>query len=159
MSNTKCKVDDKVINAKSLNKHFCEISPNLNATVPVFKDISFNEFLISNQINCTLNYFDEIFYEKIKSYIMSSRKAITDLLLLQIIEAIFPIIAHSITHIVNLSLLTGQFSDSCKLAIETPIFSLPQSSFSFYKKALKEGWKRSWFVGFRVYYLYAYCKI
>ena len=27
------------------------------------------------------------------------------------------------------------------------IFSLPQSPFLFYKKALKEGWKRSWFVG------------
>ena len=29
----------------------------------------------------------------------------------------------------------------------TGIFSLPQSPFLFYKKALKEGWKRSWFVG------------
>ena len=37
-------------------------------------------------------------------------------------KAIFPIILHSVTHIVNLSLSSGQFPDSCKLAVVSPIF-------------------------------------
>ena len=41
-------------------------------------------------------------------------------------------------------------------------FSLPQLPFFVLQKGIegmKEGWKRSWFVGLCVYYLCAYCKI
>ena len=60
----------------------------------------------------------------IKSYVssLSSNKAVTDKLPLRVIKAIFLIIVHSVTHIVNLSLSTGQFPDSCKLAVVSPIF-------------------------------------
>ena len=51
---------------------------------------------------------------------MSSNKAITDQSPLRIIKAIFPIIVHSVKHIVNLILSTGQFPDSCKLAVVSP---------------------------------------
>ena len=62
--------------------------------------------------------------KKIKTYItsLSSDKAITDQLPLRIIKSILPIIISSITYIVNLSLRTGQFLDSCKQAVVTPIF-------------------------------------
>ena len=75
-------------------------------------------------IDCTLHSFNEVSSDKIKSYVssLSSNKAITDQLPLRVIKAIFPIIVHSVTHIVNLSLSTGQFPDSCKLAVVSPIF-------------------------------------
>ena len=60
----------------------------------------------------------------IKSYVtsLSSNKAITDQLPLRVIKAILPTIVHCLAHIVNLSLSTGQFPDSCKLAVVSPIF-------------------------------------
>ena len=50
-----------------------------------------------------------------KSFVLSlsSNKAITDQLPLKVIKAILPIIVHSLTHIVNLSLSTGKFPDAC----------------------------------------------
>ena len=90
----------------------------------IYKDINFNDFLPDQNIDCTLHSFNEVSSDKIKSYVssLSSNKAITDQLPLRVIKAIFPIIVHSVTHIVNLSLSTGQFPDSCKLAVVSPIF-------------------------------------
>ena len=107
-----------------MNKHFCEVGPSLNATVPIFKDIDFTDFLPTKNSDSTLSSFNVISSETIKSYVssLSSNKAITDHLPLRVIKAIFPIIMHSVTHIVNLSLSTGQFPDSCKLAVVSPIF-------------------------------------
>ena len=123
-TNTQPNVDEQVINAENMNKHFCEVGPKLNATVPIYKDINFNDFLPDQNIDCTLHSFNEVSSDKIKSYVssLSSNKAITDQLPLRVIKAIFPIIVHSVTHIVNLSLSTGQFPDSCKLAVVSPIF-------------------------------------
>ena len=123
-TNTQSKVDDNMINAESLNIHFSEVGPKLNAKVPVYENISFSDFLVSKDKDCTIHSFSEVSSEMINSYVMSlsTNKAITDLLPLRIIKAILPIIIHSITHIVNLSLSTGQFPDSCKLATVTPIF-------------------------------------
>ena len=53
---------------------------------------------------------------------LSSSIAITEQLPLRIIEAILAIIIHSLNHIVNLSLTTGQFPELCKIAIVSPIF-------------------------------------
>ena len=124
MTNTQSNIDNEIINAETMNKHFCEVGPKLNATVPLYNNISFKDFLVSDDNDCTLNSFNEVSSEKIKSYIMSlsSNKAITDQLPLRIFKSILPIIVHSITHIVNLSLSTGQFPDSCKVATVTPIF-------------------------------------
>ena len=123
-NNTQSKVDDKIVNAESMNQHFCEIGPKLNATVPVFENITFNDFLIPNHNGSMLCSFNEVSSEVIKSYVssLSSNKAITDQLPLRVIKAILPIIIQSITHIVNISLSTGQFPDACKLAVVTPIF-------------------------------------
>ena len=124
-ASSKCKVDDKIINAESLNKHFCEVGSKLSASVPIYDNIKFNDFLIPNNDNdCSLNSFTEVSSEAIKSYVtsLSSDKAITDLLPLRIIKAILPIIIPSLTHIVNLSLSTGKFPNCCKLAVVTPIF-------------------------------------
>ena len=123
-TNAQSNVDDKVINAESLNKHFCEVGPKLNATVPVYKNITFNDFLVPNHNSSALHSFNEVSNDVIKSYItsLSSNKAITDQIPLRVIKSILPIIIPSITHIVNLSLSTGQFPDSCKLAVVTPIF-------------------------------------
>ena len=107
-----------------MNKHFCEVGPRLNATVPIYKDISFNDFLPAKNNDCTLDSFNEVSSEMIKSYVtsLSSNKAITDQLPLRVIKAILPTIVHCLAHIVNLSLSTGQFPDSCKLAVVSPIF-------------------------------------
>ena len=116
-------VDEQVINAENMNKHFCEVGPRLNATVPIYKDISFNDFLPAKNNDCTLDSFNEVSSEMIKSYVTSlSNKATTDQLPLRVIKAILPTIVHCLTHIVNLSLSTGQFPDSCKLAVVSPIF-------------------------------------
>ena len=123
-TNTQSNVDDKLINAESLNKHFCEVGPKLNATVPVYSNITYNDFLNPIHYDCALDSFNEVYADNIRSYIasLSSNKAITDQLPLRIIKAILPIILPSLTHIVNLSLSTGQFPESCKLAVVTPIF-------------------------------------
>ena len=96
----------------------------MNAKVPVYENIHFSDFLVPNDDNSTLESFTEESSEKIKTYItsLSSDKAITDQLPLRIIKSILPIIISSITYIVNLSLRTGQFSDSCKQAVVNPIF-------------------------------------
>ena len=58
----------------------------------------------------------------IKFLLLNISFTITDQLPLRVIKAILPIIVHGLTHIVNLSLSTGQFPDSCKLAVVSPIF-------------------------------------
>ena len=111
-------------NAESMNINFCEIGPKLKATVPVFENITFNEFLVPNHNGSTLCSFNEVSSEAIKYYVLSlsSNKAIADQLPLRVIKAILPMIIQSITHKVNISLSTGQFPDACKLAFVTPIF-------------------------------------
>ena len=71
-----------------MNKHFCEVGPKLNATVPIYKDINFNDFLPDQKIDCTLHSFNEVSSDKIKSYVssLSSNKAITDQLRLRVIN-------------------------------------------------------------------------
>ena len=92
----------------------------------MYENIHFSDFLVpnANDDNSTLESFTEESSEKIKTYItsLSSDKAITDQLPLRILKSILPIIISSITYIVNLSLRTGQFPDSCKQAVVTPIF-------------------------------------
>ena len=44
-SNIQPKIDEQIIDADKMNEHFCEIGPRLNATVPIFKDIAFTDFL------------------------------------------------------------------------------------------------------------------
>ena len=113
-TNAQSNIDEQAINAEDMNKHFCEVGLSLNATVPIFKDIDFTDFLPTKNSDSTLSSFNVISSETIKSYVssLSSNKAITDHLPLRVIKAIFPIIMHSVTHIVNLSLSTGQFPDS-----------------------------------------------
>ena len=88
-TNTQPNVDEQVINAENMNKHFCEVGPKLNATVPIYKDINFNDFLPDQNIDCTLHSFNEVSSDKIKSYVssLSSNKAITDQLPLRVIKA------------------------------------------------------------------------
>ena len=123
-TNSQPSVDEKILSAENMNKHFCEVGPKLSVTVPVYKDISYNDFLVSKDRDCTLDSFNEVSSEMIKSYVLSlsSNKAITDQLPLKVIKAILPIIVHSLTHIVNLSLSTGKFPDACKIAVVAPIF-------------------------------------
>ena len=64
--------------------------------------MSFSDFLVSKDKDCTLHLLSEASSEMTKSYIMSlsSNKAITDQILLRIINvAILPIIVYSITHV------------------------------------------------------------
>ena len=123
-TNAQPKVDANIINAENMNTHFCEIGPKLNATVPVYENITYNDFLIPRITEHNLESFEEVSSETIKCYVssLSSNKAINDQLPLRVIKAILPIIVHSLTHIVNLSLSTGQFPDSCKQAVVSPIF-------------------------------------
>ena len=96
-TNTQSNVDNEILNAETMNKHFCEVGPKLNATVPLYSNISYKDFLVPKNNDCTLNSFNEVSSEKIKSYIMSlsSSKAITDQLPLRIFKSILPIIVHS----------------------------------------------------------------
>ena len=82
----------------------------------MYENIHFSYFIVPNDDNSTLESFTEVSSEKIKTYItsLSSDEAITNQLPLRIIKSILPIIIASITYIVNLSLRTGQFPDSCK---------------------------------------------
>ena len=84
---------------ENLNEHFCDIGPKLNAKVPVYENIHFSDFLVSNNNNSTLKSFTEESSEKMNTYItsLSSDKAITDQLPLRIIKSILPIIISSIT--------------------------------------------------------------
>ena len=124
-TNTQPNVDEQVINAENMNKHFCEVGPKLNAKLFPFIKISTLMIFCLIKILIAHYSFNEVSSDKIKSYVssLSSNKAITDQLPLRVIKAIFPIIVrHSVTHIVNLSLSTVQFPDSCRLAVVSPIF-------------------------------------
>ena len=43
-----------------MNKHFCEVGPRLNATVPIYKGINFIDFLPDKNNECTLHSFNVV---------------------------------------------------------------------------------------------------
>ena len=51
-----------------MNKHFCEVGPRLNATVPIYKGINFIDFLPDKNNECTLHSFNEVSSDMIKSH-------------------------------------------------------------------------------------------
>ena len=114
---------DGKINASNLNEHFCKIGPKLKASIPIYTDISYEDFMVNNHIHCTLNSFESVSSIVIESYIksLSSSKSITDYIPLKVFKAITPILLPSLTHIVNLSLSTGNVLDIFKIASVTPI--------------------------------------
>ena len=113
----------KNIDASSLNEHFCKIGPKLKESIPIYTDISYQDFMTNRQNDCSLSSFVPITSIDIGSYIksLSSDKAITDNIPLRVFKAITPIILPCLTHIVNLSLSSGKVPDIFKIANVTPI--------------------------------------
>ncbi len=88
-----------------------------------YSNINFTDFLPGMSKDCTLAEFCEVSRENVGSYIKSiaNSKALFDDIPLKIFKSILPVILDPLTHIVNLSLKTGEIPESCKYARVTPI--------------------------------------
>ena len=106
-----------------MNQHFCEVGPKLNAAAPTYSNISFKDFLPERDSDCSFTEFYEVSKDSVESYVKSLEKgkAVFDEIPLKIFKCIFPAILEPLTHIVNLSLKTGQIPELCKYAQVTPI--------------------------------------
>ena len=62
---TQPSVDNEIINADNLNKHFCEVGPKLRDSTTVYCDISFTDFLSDRNDQCQISSFNTVSSEKI----------------------------------------------------------------------------------------------
>ena len=119
--------NDKAItdqSPESFNQHFADVGHRTQAQVPVLDNrVCFKDFLPQRILENTFNEFEEVTSGEIISYVESlpSDKAIFDEIPLYILKAATSSIIEPLTHIVNLSLLTGKVPSICKKARVTPL--------------------------------------
>ena len=89
-------MDIVLINAENLYKHFSEVGPKLRDSTPVYCDISFTDFLRSNNYQCK---FSTVSSDKIQGYSnsISSDKSTTGLIPLRVFKAILPILLPTVS--------------------------------------------------------------
>ena len=115
-SNTQTSVNN--LDPEELNNHFCTIGPKIQSNIPE-SDYMVESFL--NEIprpTASIDEFMQITSEELKAYISSipNDKAIADQIPIRVFKYIIGAILTPMTHIVNLSLLTGKFPNMCKYA-------------------------------------------
>lgn len=120
---TKCDKNLVENDCNSFNTHFATIGSHIQSNVPCIDKVSFSDFLPSKENNYSFENFEEVTNEDIISYVksLSRSKAVFDTIPLFILKSATPHIIEPLTHIVNLSLLTGEVPTVCKKARVTPI--------------------------------------
>ena len=111
------------LDVNEFNQHFSTIGTKLQTEAPCHDNISFTDFMPEQNNNCNFSSFREITSGELEAYIktIAVGKSTFDILPLKIFKSILPCIIEPLTHVVNLSLTTGQVPEFCKYAQVTPI--------------------------------------
>ena len=111
------------IEPTELNEHFCKVGYNLQSQIPIHENAGFADFMTPAPDNVQFSEYIPVLKSNVENYITSltSNKAVFDQVPLKIFKAIMPCILEPLTHIINLSLSTGEVPSCCKTARITPI--------------------------------------
>ena len=122
---SKSKKEDVKLDPEVLNDHFTNVGPRIQNGIHVHDSLSFEDFMEHNVIDddTSLNDFYTVTEEEVLYYIKSipRDKAVFDAIPLRIFKIITPCIIKVLTHIVNLSLVSGTIPLSCKRACVSPL--------------------------------------
>ena len=112
--------DNKNEIANIMNNHFCNIGRNIADSIPV-NDKNPTEYIAANFPNSF--FFTAVTQNMVKSIILSLKNKKSDLksIPIKVIKYLSPLISPIISHIINLSLNTGHFPDTLKIARVIPI--------------------------------------
>ena len=111
------------ITPDEFNTHFSTVGSRGQAEIVPPDNVTFEDFLPPRSSETHFDEFSEVSASDIEAYIktISGSKAVFDEIPINIFKAILPVIIKPLTHIVNLSLRTGEIPGYCKYAKVTPI--------------------------------------
>ena len=122
--NPQANSDPSKLDAKNLNEHFINVGYRLQSTIKVHDNIGFADFLPPAPEAAEFSEFIPVSHLEVENYIRSlaSNKAVYDQVPLKIFKVISSSLIKPLTHVINLSLSTGEVPSCCKVARVTPIF-------------------------------------
>ena len=110
------------LNADKFNEHFTNVGPNLQSKIPMHENVSFADFL-PPATDAIMHEFDPVLESSVIDYVKSieNSKSTFNSIPMKIFKAVLRTISAPLTHIVNVSMMTGNVPSFCKTARVTPL--------------------------------------